>query len=204
VIANISLQIYLWNVARGLPRREISTGELKALAHPLRQRILYHLAFAGPSTSTSIADAFGESSGATSYHLRQLARFGFIEEIKERSRGRERWWRLVPPDLRGLRAGSRITHEVRAAGTALDRMRMERDRRLVERFLANRHRFAADWGADRAMFSSSATRLTKQEFTRFTEDYVRLLKRYWRPEAKMPPGAQPVAVLFYAFPWPGE
>ncbi len=187
-----------------LPRREISTDELKALAHPLRQRILYHLAFAGPATSTSIAQAFGQSSGSTSYHLRQLARFGFVEEIRERAHGRERWWRLVPLDLRGLRSCARLTRKVRATGAALDRMKIERDRRLVDRFLANRHRFAADWGEDRAMFSSSATRLTKQEFTRFTEEYVRLLKRYWRPEEKIPGKAQPVVALFYAFRWPGE
>ncbi len=188
---------------RVLPRREIRTDELKALAHPMRQRILYQLAFAGPATSTSIAEALSESSGSASYHLRQLERFGFIEELAERGRGRERWWRLVPLDLRGLRSGSRITRQVRATGAALDRMRLERDRRLVDRFLANRHRFV-DWGEGRAMFSSSAARLTKREFARFTEEYVRLLKRYWRPEEKMPPGAKPIVALFYAFPWPGE
>ena len=102
-----------------------------------------------------------------------------------------------------LRAGRRITRQVRATGAALDRMRLERDRRLVDRFLANRHRFV-DWGEGRAMFSSSAARLTKREFARFTEEYVRLLKRYWRPEEKMPPGAKPIVALFYAFPWPGE
>ena len=190
-------------MVRVLPRREISTDELKALAHPIRQRILYQLAFAGPATSTSIGAALGHSSGSASYHLRQLERFGFIDELKGRGRGRERWWRLVPLDLRGLRSGTRMTREVRVTGAALDRMRLERDRHLVDRFLANRHRFV-DWGTDRAMFSSSAARLTKAEFARFTEAYVRLLKRYWRPDAKMPPGAQPIAVLFYAFPWPGE
>jgi len=44
----------------------------------------------------------------------------------------------------------------------------------------------------------------REEFDRFTEEYVGLLKRYWRPDAKMPADARPVAVLFYAFPWPGE
>lgn len=187
---------------RTLPRREIDTNELKALAHPLRQRILYQLAFAGPATSTSIARALEESTGSASYHLRELARFGFIEEEKSRARGRERWWRLVPLDLRGLRKGSEVDRQAKASGAALDRMRFQRDRRLVDRYLANRHRFA-DW-ADAAMFSSSAARLTKKEMARFTEDYVRLLKRYYRPTEKLPADAQPVAVLFYAFRWPGE
>src|SRR6266571_1026927 len=84
-----------YEVADGLKRRDVDLDGLRALAHPLRQRILYHLAFAGPATSTSIAEAFGESTGSASYHLRQLARFGFIEEIPDQGSGRERWWRLV-------------------------------------------------------------------------------------------------------------
>jgi DNA-binding transcriptional ArsR family regulator len=189
-------------MARGLRRRELGVDDLKALAHPLRQRILYQLAFAGPATSTSIAQAFGESRGAASYHLRQLERFGFIEELKERARGRERWWRLVPLDIRGLREGTKITGDTRARSTALGRMKVQRDRSLVDRYLANRHRFA-DWH-DAAMFSSSAVHLTKKELVRFTEDYVRLLKRYIRPVARRPADAQPIAALFYAFRWPGE
>src|SRR5438034_9051643 len=128
-------------MVRVLPRREISTDELKALAHPIRQRILYQLAFAGPATSTSIGAALGHSSGSASYHLRQLERFGFIDELKARGRGRERWWRLVPLDLRGLRSGTPRTHAVRVTGAALDRMRLERDRRLVAGYLANRPPF---------------------------------------------------------------
>jgi DNA-binding transcriptional ArsR family regulator len=182
-----------------LPRRDLREfEELKALAHPLRQRMLYHLAFAGPSSATSLASAFGESTGSTSYHLRQLARYGFIEEERERSRGRERWWRLVPLDLRDLPEELADTPEAGRLG----RIRFERDRTLVDRYLAHRHRFGAF--AEAAMFSSSATHLTEEELRRFTEEYVAFLKRWWRPPEERPPDARPIAALFYAFPWPGE
>jgi DNA-binding transcriptional ArsR family regulator len=182
-----------------LPRRDVeSVAELKALAHPLRQRMLYHLAFTGGATATTLAEALGENTGATSYHLRQLERFGFIEEDEERSTGRVRWWRLVPLDLRSVTADA----AERAEAGELSRIRRERDRNLVDRYLGNRHRFG-DLD-DAAMFSSSATRLTKAELARFTEEYVELLKRWWRPPEECPPDARPVAVLFYAFPWPGE
>ena len=182
-----------------LPRRDVATlSELKALAHPLRQRMLYHLAFAGFATATSLAEAFGESTGATSYHLRQLARFGFIEEDRERSSGRERWWRLVPLDLRSLDPGIAESSEARELG----RMRLRRDRDLVDRYLRERHRFGDLREA--AMFSSSATRLTAEELACFSEEYVQLLKRWWRRSEDCPPEAKPIAVLFYAFPWPGE
>lgn len=182
-----------------LPRRNVTElGELKALAHPLRQRMLYHLAFAGSVSATSLARAFGESTGSTSYHLRQLERFGFIETDAERSRGRERWWRLVPLDLRDSSTELADTPEAERLG----RIRFERDRNLVDRFLANQHRFGAL--AEAATFSSSATHLTERELRLFTEEYVALLKRWWRPPEERPDEAVPIAALFYAFPWPGE
>ncbi|WP_460863304.1 ArsR/SmtB family transcription factor [Nocardiopsis coralliicola] len=68
---------------------------LRALAHPTRIRIREELAVAGSATATVLAGRLGESSGSTSYHLRQLARFGLVEDDPERpGSGRERWWRL--------------------------------------------------------------------------------------------------------------
>jgi len=68
---------------------------LRALAHPLRGRLLGLLRLDGPSTATLLGQRVGESSGATSYHLRQLAAHGFVEEVQGAGRGRERWWRAV-------------------------------------------------------------------------------------------------------------
>jgi DNA-binding MarR family transcriptional regulator len=79
---------------------------LKALAHPLRQQLLTHLQRHGPATSADLAVEFGADRGATSYHLRQLERFGFIEEDTARSAGRRRYWRAVPQDIRLPRAAA--------------------------------------------------------------------------------------------------
>jgi DNA-binding transcriptional ArsR family regulator len=65
---------------------------LRALAHPLRLRLIGLLRVEGPSTATRLGQRLGESSGATSYHLRELARYGFVEELEGRGTGRERWW----------------------------------------------------------------------------------------------------------------
>ncbi len=51
---------------------------LQGLAHPLRLRLLGLLRAYGPSTATKLAARCGESSGLTSYHLRQLAEAGFV------------------------------------------------------------------------------------------------------------------------------
>src|SRR5215213_4648029 len=69
--------------------------QLQALAHPLRSRLLGALRFHGPATSTALAARLGTNSGATSYHLRQLAEVGLVEDDEERSNGRDRWWRAA-------------------------------------------------------------------------------------------------------------
>ena len=66
---------------------------LKALAHPVRLRMLSLLRLDGPATASGLAARLGLNSGATSYHLRQLALHGFIEQDSERGNQRERWWR---------------------------------------------------------------------------------------------------------------
>jgi DNA-binding transcriptional ArsR family regulator len=68
---------------------------LRALTHPLRTRILGALRLEGAATASQLARRLGESSGATSYHLRQLARFGFVEEAPVQVSRRERVWRAT-------------------------------------------------------------------------------------------------------------
>lgn len=72
-----------------------STSELRALAHPVRLRLLGLLRLDGPATATSLAGRLGLNSGATSYHLRQLAQHGFVVEDTERGNGRDRWWKAA-------------------------------------------------------------------------------------------------------------
>ena len=80
-----------------LPQHDIRLDprNLKGLAHPLRVKLLGALREGGPATASMLAARLGESSGATSYHLRQLEGFGFIAEDTGRGSGRERWWRAA-------------------------------------------------------------------------------------------------------------
>ena len=71
---------------------------LRALAHPLRMRILGSLRIDGPATSAILARRLETDSGQTSHHLRLLDRYGFVREAPELgkgARGRERWWSAV-------------------------------------------------------------------------------------------------------------
>ncbi len=77
------------------PERAIGADALKAFAHPLRMAMYAALRNDGPATASILGRALGESSGQTSYHLRQLERHGFVEDDPDHAGGRERWWRAV-------------------------------------------------------------------------------------------------------------
>lgn len=68
---------------------------LKALAHPVRLRMLGLLRAEGPSTASRLAERLGLNSGATSFHLRSLAQHGFIVDDESRGNGRDRWWQAA-------------------------------------------------------------------------------------------------------------
>jgi DNA-binding transcriptional ArsR family regulator len=79
----------------GLPRHEIRDAQTaRALAHPVRIKVVEQLAFRGPMTATELSELVGESPANTSWHLRQLARYGFVEEAGGGT-GRQRPWRIV-------------------------------------------------------------------------------------------------------------
>lgn len=73
----------------------LDARNLRGIAHPLRVRILGLLRADGPATSTMIARRLGTNTGATSYHLRQLAEYGFVVEDAGTGSRRERWWRAA-------------------------------------------------------------------------------------------------------------
>jgi DNA-binding transcriptional ArsR family regulator len=79
-----------------------SAAGLRTLSHPTRLKILMLLRLEGPATATGLAQQLKLNTGATSYHLRQLAEHGFIEEDDERGDARDRWWRAAH---RSTRAG---------------------------------------------------------------------------------------------------
>jgi DNA-binding transcriptional ArsR family regulator len=171
---------------------------LHALAHPLRVRLLDTLRGEGPLTASDLARLLGESSGSTSYHLRQLARHGFIEEDTDRSTGRQRYWR---------HAAGRI----RLAGPAASGPNAGVERRLVEHLLARdaelvhqyleRQGSAPEW-SEAALFISATMRLDPAGL-----DELGLRLRAVLDEAQdaaasnEAPGALPVTVLLQGVPW---
>ncbi|MBQ0897494.1 helix-turn-helix domain-containing protein [Micromonospora purpureochromogenes] len=81
---------------RPAPREvRIDHRQVRVLAHPLRMRLVGALRVKGPATATTLAELLGTNTGATSYHLRQLAEVGLVVEDPDRGTGRQRWWRAA-------------------------------------------------------------------------------------------------------------
>src|ERR1700735_5248760 len=67
---------------------------LRALTHPVRLALLEALTLEGPLTATAAGELIGESPTTCSFHFRQLAKYGFVEEA-DSGPGRLRPWKLV-------------------------------------------------------------------------------------------------------------
>jgi DNA-binding transcriptional ArsR family regulator len=171
---------------------------LRAIAHPLRARLLGALRTSGPATATELAARFSESSGATSYHLRQLARYGFIVEDEQQPSHRERRWR----------AAAMLTSwddadfaDDPAAAQASDAMHELVLRHLLRRDRQWRERRRA-WG--RAWLSSAGStdvevRLTPDATRRLHAEVLSLARQLEQESAGSPDGAT-VAVYLQAVP----
>ena len=80
------------------PRKLTDPRAMRAVAHPVRIALLEVLGTEGPLTATQAGELIGESPTTCSFHLRQLAKYGFIEEVAGVA-GRKRPWRLVHTGL---------------------------------------------------------------------------------------------------------
>ena len=72
---------------------------LRALAHPIRQRIIWELSVREHARAADLAAVLGEPANSVSYHLRELAKAEMIEEAPEHARdSRDRVWRISHPE----------------------------------------------------------------------------------------------------------
>jgi DNA-binding transcriptional ArsR family regulator len=177
------------------PRRV--TGDArrwKALSHPLRQEILRHLGEHEAATATTIAQALGENTGTTSYHLRILADAGVIEEVAERAHGRERWWRTIPADHREPDYDSLSPQDQ----AALDEWRAGQipgEVALVNRFIRDVRRHGG-W----AKASRAGGYYTREDLDAIMDEYTALLNKYGHSAQEAPPGARPMQLRMFYIP----
>ncbi len=168
---------------------------LRALSHPVRIALLEHLASSGPATATECARFVEASPSACSWHLRALAKAGWIESLPS-TNGRERPWRYVADDANTLAPdpGNPVTDSVEASLLA-------RRRRLEDGFLRRRGALPPEL-ADMADFNFSVIWASSAELTRFATSLQALLQPYVRQNpADRPPDAVRLVTTWTVVPW---
>jgi DNA-binding transcriptional ArsR family regulator len=187
-------------MAEPLEPHEVREVEaLRVLAHPMRQRILRYLRRAGPATSTSLATDLGENSGIMSYHLRQLAEHGFVQEVAGRGQGRERWWQAAPGPLWIPREG--LSLEARAEASGMRPPDLAGDLEGFERFRAARGAMG-EWGRGTWALLRTTLTLTREEAARLIAEQQEMIGRYRRGPGDAPAGARAVVFAFLVYPQP--
>jgi DNA-binding transcriptional ArsR family regulator len=183
------------------PARELDLESLKALSHPLRVQLVNALSIYGPATASGLAERFGESSGATSYHLRQLERHGFIREVEGRGTSRERWWERVPG---ALNIGSPAAEETPAGRSAAQlifrEFRQTADRLLADFIERGPDVLPQEW-MDASEITTANARLTLEQMQNFVRAVNEAFNRYVIPfRGQQGEGTRAIQIHFNAFP----
>jgi DNA-binding transcriptional ArsR family regulator len=162
---------------------------MRAVAHPVRIELLRALA-EEPKTATQCAELVGESPQSCSYHLRTLAKYGFVERA-EAENSKERPWRKVKG---GMTWSARTDPE---AARALAATFLDRDIRLLRDYLANP---GEAW--PEPMYSQTTLRLTYDEAEALGDKLFALLEPYFTPTRKdAPADAQDVWFVTFGVPY---
>jgi DNA-binding transcriptional ArsR family regulator len=174
---------------------------MRALAHPARIAIWMHIGLRGSATATECAEVAGLSPSACSYHLRTLARYGFVEEDRTSAAdGRERPWRA-----RLLAFTMEDRPDTPPAGRVASRLLVENFRADAEetrvRYLDRKSEYPADWQAAAGEMFSVA-HVTPEELDELRAKVLEVMAPYVRlDEAERSPGALPVRLMLDMFPW---
>jgi DNA-binding transcriptional ArsR family regulator len=186
-----------------LPERTVTQltdpKALRALAHPTRLALVGQLRIHGQLTATQAGELLGESSASCSFHLRQLAKYGLVEEAGG-GQGRERPWRATAM----FTSWPAIAEDpkVEAAAGLLSSAIADIWFRNLRRWIDVRPEEPAEW-QQAAEFGDTAVYLTADELAdlerRTRELADAYLPRQANPELR-PPGARLVSILHIAHP----
>jgi Helix-turn-helix domain len=172
---------------------------MRAITHPVRLALIEALLLEGPLTATGAGEIIGESPTTCSFHFRQLAKYGFVEEAGG-GPGRLRPWRLS-------HLGMSFTDlhedpETAVAARALDQMLRTRFLAHLQAFYDNRSSYPREW-QEVTGGSEFILHLTPDELRALDQQITELLRSYsgrLEDPSLRPPGSLPVEVLLFGYP----
>lgn len=184
-----------------LPLRTISDVQtLRALGHPVRLALIEELSLGGAMTATEVGERIGESATTCSFHLRQLARYGFVEEAGG-GKGRARPWRMTSIGFSLGAPGDDPESEL--AANAILRLARDRWFGRYRAWCETQASYPPEWRAA-AEDSEYLFYLTAGELQQLSHELADLLLPRLRDRltdpSKRPPGSLPVELLLFSYP----
>jgi hypothetical protein len=185
------------------PLRIVDAAAMRALAHPLKWTLMDVLLTEGAATSTRCAELTGESQANCSFHLRQLARYGLVEEAPSTSK-KERPWRLTTVD----QSWSRVQPDparTEAAGE-LERVFVQHEFAMLMRWIQAGAAYGDDWQRA-SMRAGAVTWLTPDELAGLRDQIEELMLIYRgrvTDPASRPAGSRLVRLFSAAYPLPED
>ncbi len=161
---------------------------MRVLAHPLRSRLLAQLRVHGPASASDLAHDLATNSGATSYHLRQLAEVGLIHD-SDLSKGRRRVWQAADnssADL-GIDSEQEVDEDEKSVAQWLSLDYLDHFSDRAKSWVAQRDEWPAAWHV--AGLEDHLVQVSGEQLTALRAELVEVLQRYRRvgqgnPEAK--------------------
>jgi DNA-binding transcriptional ArsR family regulator len=169
---------------------------MRAMAHPVRLQVLEILGEEGPLTATELGERIGESPANTSFHLRTLAKYGFVEEAA-RGKGRNRPWQEVKGSL--MVREEELDGEARRAAVAMGNAKRIALLRRVERWATERFAYPKKWQAV-GFEMEFRTQMTAEELKTVSRQIGEVLQPFARPGSEAPKGATAVTIAAWGFP----
>lgn len=180
--------------------RDVSDARtMRALTHPVRIALLEALSLGGAMTATQLGEQIGESPTTCSFHLRQLAKYGFVEEAGG-GKGRARPWKMTSVGMNIRGTGD---PELEIAGAALGALVTDRQIARYQAWTRSRASYPQEWrGA--AGTSEWVLFLTPGELKQLNDELAEVVVSRFRERltdpSKRPPGALPVEYLLFSYP----
>lgn len=155
----------------------LDSAQLRCLAHPLRSRLLAALRLEGPATSAGLAVRLNTNTGATSYHLRQLAAVGLVADAAELGEGRERYWRAVHDVTNWTETAFEDDPDDRAAADWLTGHHLRLVNRWREDWVESRMDWSEEWRAA-ASLGDMRVRLTPAQTREMVAELDAVVERW--------------------------
>jgi DNA-binding transcriptional ArsR family regulator len=180
-------------------------AQLKALAHPVRLTMLTRLRLDGPATASSLAAQLGLNSGATSYHLRQLAEAGLVVEDSSRGTRRDRWWKAAHESTETAPSDVDDAEEHAVLVGAYHGVVAQQAAQQIVQAAAETPELPKEW-ADLAGASDWNLYLTQEQVGRIKDAVHAIMTEALEnspDQQNAPAGAVPFVFQFHSFPRPG-